>query len=243
MLCHERSTKIFPILLPGQPILQQVHQNPYLGVLLSNDHKWAPHIAKITGKASATLGLLKRNLKQTPEHCRKTAYVSLIRPTLEYASSVWDPYYNKDITKLEQLQRKAVRFIVGDYTSQHDGFITGKMEELNLQSLKERRRTIRLVLLFKVVSGLVPAIDITQYLTPQRSRRRVKPAIYKDYVVLNLIDKQVVNNSKCFKVPTGNTEQFNNSFFVRTVADWNQLDNNIVTSKTVTQFKQALQPD
>ena len=53
----------------GNQVLQQVHQNPYLGVLLSDDHKWAPHIDKSIGKVSSTLGLLKRNLKHCLQHC------------------------------------------------------------------------------------------------------------------------------------------------------------------------------
>ena len=45
--------------------LQQVQNSSYLGVLLSDDMKWTPHITKITKKASSTLGFLSRNLR----HC------------------------------------------------------------------------------------------------------------------------------------------------------------------------------
>ena len=47
-------------------ILQQVPDNPYLGVTLSDDMKWNSHINKISKKANSTLGFLKRNLK----HCQ-----------------------------------------------------------------------------------------------------------------------------------------------------------------------------
>ena len=32
-------------------------------------------------------------------------YVSLIRPSLEYACQVWNPYLTKDIEKLEKVQK------------------------------------------------------------------------------------------------------------------------------------------
>ena len=52
-------------------ILQKVKQNPYLGILISEDLKWEPHLIKITKKANSTLAFLKRNLRHCPEPCRK----------------------------------------------------------------------------------------------------------------------------------------------------------------------------
>ena len=45
-------------------ILQQVPENPYLGVTISEDLKWSSHISKITKKANSSLGFLKRNFKK-----------------------------------------------------------------------------------------------------------------------------------------------------------------------------------
>ena len=63
-------------------VLQQVPENPYLGVTISEDLKCSSHINKITKKANSTLGFLRRNLKNCPETCRKTAYLALIRSSL-----------------------------------------------------------------------------------------------------------------------------------------------------------------
>ena len=57
-------------------ILQQVKQNPYLGLLLSEGLKWEPHLINITKKANSTLAFLKRNIRHCPKLCRRTAYVS-----------------------------------------------------------------------------------------------------------------------------------------------------------------------
>ena len=35
---------------------------------------------------------------------------------MEYASAVWDPYYNSQIQQLEKVQRRAARWIYNDYS-------------------------------------------------------------------------------------------------------------------------------
>ena len=137
-------------------ILQQVPENPYFGVTISEDLKWSPHINKITKKANSTLGFLRRNLKHCPETCRKTAYLALIHSTLEYSSVVWDPHLQKDIDKLEKTQRQAARFIMGDYRSRDQGCVTHMLKDLAIPLLQDRRKVNRLVFLYKVVGGQVP---------------------------------------------------------------------------------------
>jgi hypothetical protein len=44
-------------------ILQQVQNNPYLGLQISEDLKWTTHITNVAKKANSTLGFLRRNLR------------------------------------------------------------------------------------------------------------------------------------------------------------------------------------
>ena len=73
-------------------ILQEVPANPYLGVMISNDLKWNTHINNVCKKASSTLGFVRRNIQHCPAQTRRAAYLALVRSSLEYAASVWDPY-------------------------------------------------------------------------------------------------------------------------------------------------------
>jgi len=49
---------------------------------------------------------------------KEKAYLFLVRPLLEYASSAWYPYHKCDILNLEICQRRAARFVEGNYTRQ-----------------------------------------------------------------------------------------------------------------------------
>jgi hypothetical protein len=42
---------------------------------------------------------------------KSAAYTSMVRPTMEYASSVWDPTNRKKIENLEKVQKRAARFV------------------------------------------------------------------------------------------------------------------------------------
>ena len=53
-----------------------------------------------TNKANSKLSFLRRNLKGCREKLKQTAYFSLIRSSMEYSATVWDPYKNTTVTKL-----------------------------------------------------------------------------------------------------------------------------------------------
>ena len=84
-------------------ILQQVSENPYLGVIIQDNLQWSSHIDKITGSADRTLGFIRRNLRNCNGQFKATAYISLVRSVLEYSSTVWDPYLEGDIQRLEKI--------------------------------------------------------------------------------------------------------------------------------------------
>ena len=112
--------------------------------------------------------------------CRKTAYIALVRSVLEYGSVVWDPYLQKDIDKIERVQRNGARFITGDYKSRRDGAVTNMLKDLELPPLRERRTNAKLVFLYKIVEGLLPAIDQEAYIRPARPKRQIRSVKYKD---------------------------------------------------------------
>ena len=94
-----------------------------------------------------------RNLSSCPRQIRTTCYKSLVRPQLEYASTVWDHTNKTHINTVEAVQRRAARFITGDY--RQESSVTAMLRNLQLESLQERRLRARAVMMFRVVSNLI----------------------------------------------------------------------------------------
>jgi hypothetical protein len=241
--CYTMQTKTnssFLYQLDGH-ILQQVPENPYLGVQIAANLKWSAHTNYVGKKANSILGFLRRNLGNCPKECRRLAYITLVRSVLDYGAIVWSPYLEKDITKLERVQKQAARFITKDYSSRETGCVTNMLKELGLHSLQERRRQQRLSMLYKISEGLIPGLPRDQFLTPmEKGKRKIKLKTFDGHQATNLIAKHTSNNSKGYKVPFASTEQYNASFFVQTVFEWNQLPESVVQAGSTAAFSAAV---
>jgi len=197
-------------------ILEVVSEAKYLGVLFTKDLTWGRHISCITGKANRTLGFLRRNLRINSPELKTTAYISLVRPLVEYAATVWDPYTDKDVKEVEKIQRRAARYVLNrnHQTSSVESMIT----QLQWTSLKERRRQARLYMMYKIQNNLV-AVDKDRYVSsvPRTSRRTTN--VHALYAQQSTKDYHL------------------KSFFPRTIRDWNNLPSDTVTALTLEEFK------
>ena len=66
----------------------------------------------------------------------KSAYKGLVRPVLEYGRSVWDPSSTLLREELEEVQKRAARFVTGNYVYE-TGSMTDIIEQLKWESLKK----------------------------------------------------------------------------------------------------------
>ena len=112
MVVTRRRSKATPIpilTLYGQA-LERVEEYKYLGVILTSNLSWSAHIDKIVAKARKMTGMLYRQFYRWSNlDALAKMYVSIIRPHLEYAAPVWNPELTKDIRKLENVQKFALR--------------------------------------------------------------------------------------------------------------------------------------
>ena len=124
---------------------------------------------ELQSKANSTLGFLRRNLKVSNEETNSIAYYSMVRPILEYSSSVWNPYTKDHIPKIEMVQRRAARCVTNRY--RNTSSVTSVLGYLEWETLESRRAKHQLTMLFKIVD-----ISASDYLTPTSSRKKI-PAL------------------------------------------------------------------
>ena len=188
--------------------LENVESIKYLGVTITSDLRWNTHVSNVCTKANRTLGFLRRNLHSFPQEVKEAAYKGLVRPVLDYGSSVWDPPGVVLQEELESVQKRAARFVTGNYDYE-TGSMTGILGQLKWESLKKRRKDNRLILLYKGLKGKasVPTDD----LIPKTRRCRNQ-------------------HSMAFQTPIANTDVYKGSFFPQTIRDWNALPDSLISS-------------
>ena len=203
----------------GNSILQETQSHTYLGVDINKDLKWNNHINRISAKGNRTLGFIKRNLNSCTEDIKSMAYKTLVRPTIEYCSAVWDPHTQEQIHQLESIQKRAARFVKKDYSRQSS--ITQILKDLDWPSLQTRRKIDRLTILQKAREGHL-ALPLRNVLHPaQRLTKRSHINAYQELQT--------------------NKDTFKFSFFPRTVKDWNSLPKPLTDITDTKAFKAELQ--
>ena len=71
----------------------------------------------------------------------------LVRPHLEYCSSVWDPHTRDLVDRFEAIQRRGARFVFKDY--RWTSSVSEMLNKLEWITLQERRRIERITILHK----------------------------------------------------------------------------------------------
>ena len=92
--------------------LDVVDSSKYLCVTINKNLRWDDNI---TARANRTLGFLKQNIRGCKTSARARSYEAVVRPILEYAESIWDPYNTGQINQLEKVQRRSARFTTKNY--------------------------------------------------------------------------------------------------------------------------------
>jgi hypothetical protein len=161
---------------------------------------------------------LRRNLYNCTKKARERTYHSLVVPTLNYAAAAWDPYQARDINQLEQVQRRGARFVHNNHWDRSPGCVSHMLKDLGWRPLQEIRQDLRLTLLYKIQHHLVD-VDPGPILSRSDTRTRGKSRLQQ---------------------ATSQSTVYNNSFYPRTISQWNHLPILVTDSTCLEGFKTAL---
>ncbi|GFX41557.1 reverse transcriptase domain-containing protein [Trichonephila clavipes] len=100
--------------------IKKVNLPTYLGVTIDPELHFSKHIKQTANKALGKLNILQ-NLSETSWGSRpqtlKSTFCTVIRPVLEYVTSIWTPVYISVKRKLGSIQHRAAKIIIGAVSS------------------------------------------------------------------------------------------------------------------------------
>ena len=107
----------------------------------------------ITYKTNSTRGFLQRNLAKCPTYVKRLSYTTFVCPILDYACTIWSPYYQTYIHSIEMVQRRAARFVMNKY-SNYDS-VSQILDTLGPNTLDDRHNKLRAVMVYKIILSII----------------------------------------------------------------------------------------
>ena len=107
------------------------------------------HISQTVSQANRLLGMIRRSFEHLDQETFLYLYKGLIRPKLEYAQAVWNPYLQGSIYAIEAVQRRATKLIPGFSNLEY----SERLNKLNLTTLSCRKARGDVLETFKYLNG------------------------------------------------------------------------------------------
>ena len=169
--------------------------------------------------------MIRRNLYFAPKSVKNKAYISTVRPIMEFASICWDPDHENLKSKLEKVQNSAARFVT-NYYPKKDGqryeSVTKIVQNLGWESLENRRKNAKLIMAYKIINENV--ILEPKYLPKKECVRKIRS-----------------DTNHHLKVPFSKVDSARKTFFFDVPQLWNsQISVKQAKAPSTEAFKRSL---
>ena len=187
-----------------------------IGVTIDDKLTFEKHLVDKVNKANSIVGIIRRTFEYLDKQVFRTLFTSLVRPHIEYANQVWNPYLKKHIEMIENVQRRATKQVPG----LKDMSYSSRLKELGLPTLAYRRLRGDLIETYKILTGKYDsAVSNILQLCDMDSTRGHRYKLYKTRSRLNVRKY---------------------SFCCRVTDIWNSLPSDVVEAKSVHSFERRL---
>ena len=188
-----------------------------LGVYMSNDCSWSPHIKITAAQANKMASWVLSAFRDRSQLTMLTLFKSMVRSKLEYCCPLWDPPKIADIQSIEGVQRQFTRRIAGckdlDYWD--------RLKKLKLMSLQRRRERYSIIQIWKIYNSQAPNSTDIQFYTSDRLGVRATVPSYNH------------------QAQKSKSSSYDSSFGVKAPRLWNLLPKDVNTVSTLDAFKVA----
>ena len=187
-----------------------------LGVYISQNLSNSVHCNQIIKKARLISNLIiKSFFSKKPEILIK-AFLTYVRPILEYACVVWNPSLKKDVYAIERVQRHFTKRILADKSLSY----MDRLRHFEISTLENRRLIFDLCTTFSILTqNILPPIE---------------------FFVLNENNTRTTHPFKLW-IPRCRLNIKKFDFSSRIIKPWNNLPTEIVNSRIVDEFRRKIQ--
>ena len=136
---------------------------------------------------------------------------------MEYAATVWDPHTTENIKKVEAVQRRAARFVTGEY--RYTSSITAMAESLSWETLQQRKQQGMAIIMFPIVHATLAIAAFPH---------------------LQLMGAATRGHQYKYRIPYCRTNTYKYSFFPSSIRLWNELPAKLTNAKSLEAFKAGI---
>ena len=234
-------------------ILEYANSEKDLGVIINSTLCFDDQCIAIYNKMNSKLGLLMRVCHFTKNvQQKRLLYLAIVRSQVNHCCVVWRPTSETKISKLESLQKRAVKWILNEqYHHYSDWEYTCRLRDLKLLPIKYLFILNDLIIFHKIFSVESYPVNIPSYFRPfndnDRGRLRSSvnpPDFYNSQTsTLDLSSMRAMSHDdKSFKCTLSSASvKFKNSFFFRSHMLWNHTPLEIREEVLPVRFKSLLQ--
>jgi len=129
-------------------VLQHTYNEKDIGVHMDPNLNFDEHINAKVNKANSNMGIIRRSFKTLDAEIFPYLFKAMVRPHLEYASSVWNPYLKRQVKLIEDVQRRATKLLPGMDEKSYEE----RLQDLKLPTLVYRRARGDMIETYKIMS-------------------------------------------------------------------------------------------
>ena len=149
---------------------------------------------------------MSSNLSSCSSAIKATAYLTIVRPIMEYAAVIWDPFHLNNIQQLEKVQSRAARWVLNDFSRYSS--VSAMIDHLSWPSLELRRKVSRLQTLYNIINEHYSLAISPRFIPKGRSTRLYHPSHYV--------------------LPNSHTYSYQQSFYPQSIKGWNDLPSYLI---------------
>ena len=196
--------------------IKQVYECKTLGVTIDQHLSWKSNTENIGKKICSGISAIRQVKPYVSKETLISIYNALVRPYFDYCCEVWDVFGETQSKRLQKLQNRAARVILG---MNNDVNHTMDLHALGLEPLKIERKKAKGKMMYKILNKMGPQSLIHLF------------SYKSDKTEYHLRDV-----SSCLCLPKPRTDNMKNSFMYDGAKIWNSIPKDIRESKSLSSF-------